>query len=1206
MNRSLVESLDLPRIPIIPRRLDGVVPNLGRIDSVTYFDMDVHGHQQSRVFAYIIPNQEDEMMLGDPWLHHVNGRYSPRKGYLDIYSQSGEKTRCWNRANPTIGPKRTKTLRVKKVEASGITQVLDSVSDKKRLRIGKVTMDDIDKALRPKKVIDPKTKLPKRYWPWLDVFSQQLADTLPNHRPGIDHKIPLQHDRNGVEEPPPYGPLYGMNKEELLVLRKTLTELLGKNFIRASKSPAAAPVLLVRKPGGGIRFCVDYRGINAITVKDRYPLPLIRETLRNMATARWFTKLDIISAFHKVRMHPGEEWKTAFRTRYGLFEWNVTPFGLTGAPATFQRFINQVLQEYLDDFVSAYIDDIIIYSSESLSDHRRKVAEVLQKLKEAGLQCDIGKSEFEQDSVKYLGFIIEAEKGVRVDPKKIEAIRAWEVPKTLREVRGFLGFANFYRTFIPRFADLSAPLTHLTRKGVLFHWDDACQEAFTELKELFIKAPILAHFEEGRETEVEADASGWATGAVLSQRQDDGTLRPCAYLSQKLSPAEANYEIHDKELLAIIKALREWRPELKMVPRFTILTDHKNLRYFNKARHLSERQMRWASLLAEFDYELRYRPGKQAARPDALSRREQDVPKGISDERLSNRFRSMFAKVAIRPSRSVEEQDGPLDFTTTIPLFEEQSLQDEWTRARSTDPIYQRVSQALKDGERRIAAETGVKTSLAECELDERGLLCFRKRIWIPNSEPLRTGIIQRIHDSYVTGHPGRDATYSILSRRFFWPGAAKDVRQFLRNCTVCGRSTAWRDTKHGLLKPLPIPQRIWAEISVDFITELPPVGPQGATNCLVITDRLTKSVILVAMKGTTSADVAEVFWTHFYMHHGLPLAITSDRGPQFVGGFWRIVCERLSIQRRFSTAFHPQSDGATERANQEVERIIRAFSAYAQDDWGSLLPIVAMAINNRDATSTGLSPFFFTHGYHVDPIGIDDAQDPREIQEMLPPERAGETFVNRLRDATDWAQSAIAVAQETQQDQANRHRQAAPVYKQGDRVWLNLRNVRSQRPSKKLDWLHARYTVEEVPTPHTVRLNVPTGIHPVFHVELIRPAATDPLPSQIVDDTQPPPIEVDGENEWAIEEILQERTRRVGRKSQREVLVKWVGYAEPSWEPIELVQDCVALDVFEQRNATELTLNRSLSTRIPILRLLTGGGGYVTGWSPRIITCDT
>jgi transposase InsO family protein len=644
-----------------------------------------------------------------------------------------------------------------------------------------------------------------------------------------------------------------------------------------------------------------------------------------------------------------------------LYEWNVTPFGLTGAPATFQRYINRTLQEYLDDFVSAYVDDIIIYSSGSLEDHQRKVGQVLQKLQDAGLQCDIGKSEFEQDSVKYLGFIVRAGKGIHVDPKKVTAIREWEAPKSVRDIRSFLGFANFYRPFIPRFADLSAPLTRLIRKDALFSWNDDCQRAFEELKDLFINAPILAHLKEDRETVVEADASGWATGAVLSQYGSDGQLRPYAYLSQKLSPAESNYEIHDKELLAIIRALREWRPELKMVPRFTIVTDHKNLRYFGKAQHLNERQMRWADVLTEFNYELKYRPGKLAARPDALSRRSQDTPQHITDERLSNRFQILLKKVQVKTGRLNLQTVEEADFEKEIQLFEEPTLQQEWKNARSTDQGYQKICEAVVKGDRRIAAETHVKTSLSECHLDERGLLCFRKRIWVPDSETLRTGIIQKIHDSHVTAHPGRDATYAILSRRFFWPGAAKDVRRFLRNCTVCGRSTVWRDTKHGLLKPLPIPQRIWAELSMDFITELPPTAHRGATNLMVITDRLTKSVILVSMVETTAERVADAFFTHFYMHHGLPRAITSDRGPQFVGAFWRIICEKLSIQRRLTTAFHPQSDGATERANQEVERILRAFTTYTQDDWDTLLPIVATAINNRNASATGLSPFFFT-----------------------------------------------------------------------------------------------------------------------------------------------------------------------------------------------------------------------------------------------------
>lgn len=1190
VNGALTKSLDLPRIRLnVPRRLDGVIQDLGRITHATYFDLDVHGHKQPHVFAYIVDHQEDEMILGDAWMKHVDGRYSARKGYLDIYSTDRERTRCWNRADRTIGPIGVKMLRTQKSSAEKIKKMLDSTKSPERLQIGKVSLADIEAALRPKKHTDLKEKLPKHYWKWLDVFSQKLANRLPPNRPGIDHRIPLKRDKDGREESPPFGPLYGMNKEELLYLRKTLTDLLNKNFIRVSQSPAAAPILLVRKPGGGVRFCVDYRGLNELSVKDRYPLPLIRETLRNMGNARWFTKLDIIAAFHKIRINPGEEWKTAFRTRYGLFEWNVTPFGLTGAPATFQRFINRTLQEFLDDFVSAYIDDIIIYSNGSRKDHRRKVAKVLQKLQDAGLQCDIDKSEFEQDSVKYLGFIVRAGEGVHVDPKKVEAIRAWEIPKTIRDVRGFIGFANFYRTFIPRFADLAAPLTRLTRKDVEFKWDSECEQAFGDLKEFFINAPILAHFEEGLETVVETDASGWATGAVLSQRQLNGDLAPCAYLSQKFSPTEVNYEIHDKELLAIVRALKEWRPELKMVPKFTIITDHKNLRYFQRAQHLTERQMRWSALLSEFDYNLQYRPGKLAVRPDALSRRAQDIPKDITDERLTNRFRTLLKRVRIKLGRIEAEagdEDMPLDFETEVPLFDQADMQQEWARSRSQDPAYHAISNALHNGDRRIATEMGVKTSLSECHLDERGLLCYRQRVWIPESESLRTRIIQQVHDSHITGHPGRDATYAILSRRFFWPGAAKDVRRFLRNCTVCGRSTIWRDTKQGLLKPLPIPQRIWAEISMDFITDLPPSGPKGATNCLVITDRLTKGVILIGMDKTTSVAVAGVFLTHFYMHHGLPLAITSDRGSQFVSAFWKIVCNRLSIERRLSTAFHPQTDGSTERANQEIERILRVFAAYAQDDWASLLPIVAGAINNRDAASTGLSPFFFTHGYHIDPIALNEGSSEMTLTR---PEAAGQAFVDRLREATDWAQCAITVAQDRQQEQANRSRQPAPVYKVHDRVWLNLRNVRTQRPSKKLDWLHAKYEVLEVPTPHTVRLNVPTGIHPVFHVELVRPAASDPLPSQVVDDSEPPPVIVDGEREFEVEAILDVRRRRRGRRSRMEALVKWTGYPEPSWEPLNEIQDVSALDDYERMHGPvhyNDRLGEGAPTRASFLRL--------------------
>jgi hypothetical protein len=337
-----------------------------------------------------------------------------------------------------------------------------------KVEVFSASLADINKALSPKTRTDPRTKLPTQYHEFLDAFSHTKAEKLPPLRgEGRDHAIELEK-KDGKELKVPWGPLYNMSRDELLVLRKTLTEYLDKGFIRVSNSPAAAPVLFVRKPGGGLRFCVDYRGLNKITRKDRYPLPLIYETLRNIGKAKWFTKVDVIAAFHKLRIAKGDEWKTAFRTRYGLYEWLVTPFGLANAPSTFQRYINWALRDYLDDFCSAYVDDVLVYTEGSLDDHREHVRKVLSRLQEAGLQLDIDKCEFEVKVTKYLGFIIKAGVGVQMDPEKVRAILEWEPPTTATAVRSFLGFVNFYRTFIRSYSNLMLPLTKLTHKDAEF------------------------------------------------------------------------------------------------------------------------------------------------------------------------------------------------------------------------------------------------------------------------------------------------------------------------------------------------------------------------------------------------------------------------------------------------------------------------------------------------------------------------------------------------------------------------------------------------------------------------------------------------------------------------------------------------------------------------------------------------------------------
>ena len=1175
----LQRKLQLPTLLIRPRTLEQVAGvDYNAINRVSFFDIDIDGHRQRRVWAYVIPQMQQDVILGLPWarsqevtIRHSDYGDSLHIGTTDTYVTL-RKDPTWTTDNST------------KVVSAAVFSALArrNYRKQKRVNISAVTMADIEKALdklnKKKEPTDPKMKLPAYYHDKIDmkIFTPEVVGQgyLPPHRPGVDHAIDLEKDEYGREKEVPYGPLYNMTKEELLVLRKTLTDHLEKGWIRVSRSPAGAPVLFVRKPGGGLRFCVDYRKLNEITKKDRTPLPLITETLQMMAKAVWYTKLDVSAAFHKIRIKEGDEWKTAFRTRFGSFEWQVTPFGLTGAPATFQRYINDVLREFLDEFVSAYIDDVIIFTNGSLDEHRQQVLRVMKKLQEAGLQLDIDKCEFEQKRVKYLGYIVDSEKGICVDPEKVEAIKAWEPPSTVKGVRGFVGFANYYREFIPKFSEIAQPLTNLTKKDVQFRWGEAEQSAFKRMKQLLISAPVLTPFDPERETRVQPDSSGYCIGGELSQLTDDGQWKPVAFYSKKCLPAEANYPIHDKELLAIIRCLEQWRSMLQSVQSFTILSDHKNLEYFMKKQQLTERQMRWALELSRYRFRIIHQAGTKAAVPDALSRRDQDLPRGLDDPRLSGRSHQMLSNkegslslnslstMLCTPSmhhvrvgatwvlggdKDQEDDEEPIrDNPPVCPFTEsEPNLRQLWNRALEINKRYWLLRNMVREGARQIPPKWGLPISISECSVDDGGRLLWRDRIWIPHSEPLRTAIIQQCHDSALTGHPGRDLLKAIISRRFTWPGLSQDIRQFLPNCDICGSKAVWREKRRGLLKPLPVPERQWAEISVDFITDLP-VSKSGATNVMVITDRLFKSCIFRAMKQITVEAVVEAMMECLVEHHGPPAAIVSDRGPQFVSLMWGRMCSLLKITRRLSTAFHPETDGSTERMNQELEAYLRCFVSYYQDDWEQLLPVAMLAINGRTSSVTGMSPFFATHGYNIEPI---------EVEEKLrttgrTPIAKGEALIAKLQDATEMAQTMIAAAQEKYETYANEHRQPAEQFRVGDKVWLRLQNIVTDRPCKKLDWKNAKYTVKELVGSHAVRLDTPPGIHNVFHVMLLRRAADNPLPSQILHEPQPPAVLKEGDSEWYnVEEVLD---HKIGKDKKLKLLVKWEGYTKPTWEPEE------------------------------------------------------
>jgi len=440
-----------------------------------------------------------------------------------------------------------------------------------------------------------------------DIFPKETPAGLPPIH-GIEHQIDLIPGAALPNRPP-----YRTNPEETKEIQRQVQELLDKGFVRESLSPCAVPVILVPKKDGSWRMCVDCRAINNITIRYHHPIPRLDDMLDELSGSIIFTKIDLRSGYHQIRMKAGDEWKTAFKTKFGLYEWLVMPFGLTNAPSTFMRLMNHVLRAFIGKFVVVYFDDILIYSK-SVGEHMKHIRQVLDELRKEKLFANLEKCSFCTDHVVFLGFVVSG-KGIEVDESKVKAIKDWPAPTNVSQVRSFHGLVGFYRRFVRDFSTIAAPLNELTKKGVDFKWGNSQETAFQELKKRLTEAPLLVLPDFTKTFEVECDASGIGIGGVLMQQG-----KPVAYFSEKLGGAQLNYSVYDKELYALVRVLETWQHYL-WPKEFVIHSDHEALKYLKGQAKLNRRHVKWVEFIETFLFIVKYKKGKDNVVADALSQK---------------------------------------------------------------------------------------------------------------------------------------------------------------------------------------------------------------------------------------------------------------------------------------------------------------------------------------------------------------------------------------------------------------------------------------------------------------------------------------------------------------------------------------------------------------------------------------------------------